>query len=107
MWAGAGPGASACDMGLCVCTRMSAGLWVTVSVWNRGGVGDSVVSVSLLWGLCACLSSTPLHQGRDCGTVLVWAGLVWSRKPGWRSSCVCSETRLRAVLNRPQAHLDA
>lgn len=78
MWAGAGPGASACDMGLCVCTRMSAGLCVTVSVWNRGGVGDSVVSVSLLWGLCACLSSTPLHQARDCGTVLVWAGLGWA-----------------------------
>lgn len=38
-----------------------------------GGVSlETVVSVSLHWGLCTCLSFTSLHQGRD------YAGLDWA-----------------------------
>lgn len=54
---------------------------------GRGVSLETVVSVSLPWGLCTCLSFTFLHQ----------AGLDWAG-----SSCVCSEARLRAVLNTLQ-----
>lgn len=86
---------------ICDCVFVSPGLYVTVSVWNRGrggtwGIfGDCCVCELTLGIMYMSVIHFPLSR-------LDWAGLDWAVL-GWAgSSCVCSEARLRAVLNTLQ-----
>jgi hypothetical protein len=81
VWAGARQGASVCDVWLCMI--MSLGLYATVSLWNRGGVGggaslETVLCLGAYTGnyvhACQPRPSHP-HPSRACRTILVWSGL--------------------------------